>query len=155
MPRDPKRREVLILFHHHQKKLIVVMRRQRAYIGPRRRELEASGFIAGEAICEVPNSRYTWIDFQRQLQKSGSLVRCTTPNLMKNGSNINSLKMTGDFDVQPTLDALGCSKEEGEWLRRFLPFGKPPREQRTMDQYLQPRRQERVEEEGAEEECMQ
>ena len=100
------------------------MRRQRAYVAHRRRELEASGFVAGEAMCDVPNSRYMWLDFQRQLQKSGALVRCTTSNLVKKGSNINSMLMSGDFDVQPTLNALGCCKEEGDWLRNFFPFGK-------------------------------
>ena len=149
MPRDRKRREVLILFHRHKgnEKLIVVMRRQRAYVGQRRKELEASGFVAGEAVCDVPNSRYSWMDFQRQLQKSGALVRCTTPNLLKRGSNINSLLVTCHFDVQMTLDALGCSKEEGDWLRAFLPFGKPPREQRTMDEFLRPRSQGQSEDE--------
>ena len=52
--------------------------------------------------------------------------------------------LTCDFDVQPALDSLGCSKEEGDWLHKFLPFGKePPREQpRTHEEFLRPRSQE-------------
>jgi hypothetical protein len=140
MPNDPKKREVFVIFRHHEKHLIVAMRRQRAYTAHRRKELEASGFVAGEAMCDAPNSRYTWADFQRELLKAGALVRQTTPNARKPGSNINSMHITQGFDLQRIVDKMGCSEEEGEWLRAFIPFDGVPKNQRTLNDSMVPRR---------------
>ena len=136
MPDDQKKRETLALFRHKKnEKIIVIMRRQRVYIPQRRKELEASGFImVGEAIRNVPNSRYTWMDFEKELKKSGALVRYTTPNLMKKGSNIDSLHISCDFDVQPTIKSLDLSQEEGDFLKNFLPF--TGLRQRTLDEFM-------------------
>ena len=130
---DPKRKDMLVLFLHPQKNLMVVMQRQRAYTAHRRRELEAAGFLSGNATALPANTALTWSDFQKALQQSGSLVRHTVPNVLKRGANINSMQVTQDFDVQGALDTLKCQPHEAQWLWDFLHFAKPHREERTMD----------------------
>jgi hypothetical protein len=48
--------------------------------------------------------------------------------------------LTPGFNMERLIKKMGCSKEEGEWLKTFAVADAPPVNQRTLDDLMKPRR---------------